>query len=124
MLIEREVPLQRLREMARQAAAGQGATALVIGEAGIGKSALLREFAAGLDSGYLVLQGGCEDLFTPRALGPLRDMAPLLGEALAGMLDGAAGSDRLFPRLLAWLANAPATSVPITRAAPTARGIR
>ncbi|KQV47495.1 MULTISPECIES: AAA family ATPase [unclassified Duganella] len=110
MLIERELPLQRLREMARQAAAGQGATALVIGEAGIGKSSLLKEFAAGLGAGYQVLQGGCEDLFTPRALGPLRDMAPLLGDGLAALLDGE-GSDRLFPRLLAWLAGARATTV-------------
>ena len=94
-----------------QAAAGQGATALVLGEAGIGKSSLLKEFAAGLGAGYQVLQGGCEDLFTPRALGPLRDMAPLLGDGLADLLDGEAGSDRLFPRLLAWLAGAPATTV-------------
>jgi len=111
MLIEREVPLQRLREMARQAAAGQGATALVMGEAGIGKSSLLKAFAAGLAPGYRVLQGGCEDLFTPRALGPLRDMAPQLDPGLAGLLDGAAGSERLFPALLAWLAAAPATTV-------------
>jgi len=111
MLIEREVPLQRLREMATQAAAGQGATALVLGEAGIGKSSLLKEFAAGLGAGYQVLQGGCEDLFTPRALGPLRDMAPLLDEGVAALLDGEAGSDRLFPKLLAWLAGAPATTV-------------
>ena len=111
MLIERDVPLQRLREMAKQAAAGQGAIALVIGEAGIGKSSLLREFAAGLGAGFRLLQGGCEDLFTPRALGPLRDMAPQLGAGLAELLDGAAGSDLLFPRLLAWLAGASAPTV-------------
>ncbi|MTW11803.1 AAA family ATPase, partial [Pseudoduganella eburnea] len=110
MLIEREAPLQRLREMARQAAAGQGGIALVIGEAGIGKSYLLKEFAAGLGAGYQVLQGGCEDLFTPRALGPLRDMAPRLGSEFAGLLDGA-GSERLFPKLLAWLAGARSATV-------------
>jgi DNA-binding CsgD family transcriptional regulator/Tfp pilus assembly protein PilF len=111
MLIERDVPLERLREMARQAAAGRGASVLVMGEAGVGKSSLLQAFTAGLGPGYQVLQGGCEDLFTPRALGPLRDMAPRLGAGLAALLDGVAGSERLFPELLAWLAGAPATTV-------------
>lgn len=106
MLIERELPLERLRELARQAAAGQGALALVMGEAGIGKSSLLRAFSAGLDGSFQVLQGGCEDLFTPRALGPLRDMAPAMGVELARLLDGEAGGGALFPRLLAWLAAA------------------
>ena len=111
MLIEREAPLQRLQEIARQAAAGQGGVALVIGEAGIGKSSLLKEFAARLGDGYQVLQGGCEDLFTPRALGPLRDMASRLGAEISGLLDGADGGARLFPKLLAWLASAPAATV-------------
>lgn len=112
MLIEREQSLQRLQELARQAAAGQGAITLVSGEAGIGKSCLLKEFTSGLGAGYQVLQGGCEDLYTPRALGPWRDMAPQLGPELAALLDGtAAGSARLFPQLLAWLAGAPGTTV-------------
>ncbi|XLZ69421.1 AAA family ATPase [Massilia sp. SR12] len=111
MLLERETPWRRLQEMARQAATGQGGVALVSGEAGIGKSCLLKEFTASLGAGYHVLQGGCEDLFTPRVLGPWRDMAPRLGPQLAALLDGAAGSARLFPGLLAWLDDAPGTTV-------------
>lgn len=45
MLLERGTPLQILASLAREAAAGRGRVALIEGKAGIGKTALLREFA-------------------------------------------------------------------------------
>ena len=62
---------------------------LVSGEAGIGKTSLLQEFADGVWSTARVLAGACEDLLTPRPLGPFRDMA-----RDAGGLAGLAGDDR------------------------------
>ncbi len=55
----------------RRAAAGHGSTVLLEGEAGIGKTSLLQEFAERADKGCRVLWGWCEALFTPRPLGPL-----------------------------------------------------
>ena len=49
-----------------------GRVALISGEAGIGKTSLLREFAAAQNKTARVLWGGCEALFTPHPLAPLR----------------------------------------------------
>ena len=47
---------------------------LVRGEAGIGKTALLRAFCAGSAGSARLLWAACDPLFTPRPLGPLLDM--------------------------------------------------
>jgi predicted ATPase len=76
-LLERSGQLATLREAHARAVSGRGVLVLVAGEAGGGKTALLRhaaaEFAA---SGARVLSGGCDPLFAPRPLGPFLDMAP------------------------------------------------
>lgn len=75
MLLERSGPLGTLRAAAAQVAAtSRGATALVSGEAGVGKTALLREFCSRLDGSARVLWTTCDSLFTPRPLGPLLDL--------------------------------------------------
>lgn len=102
MLIERDIQLDLLRNLALQAVAGGGTSALILGEAGIGKTTLLREFVARLDPGFLILQGACEDLFAPRVLGPLWDMAPALGPEFYALLEDA-DPGRLFPKFLAML---------------------
>jgi hypothetical protein len=48
VLLERDLPLSLLAEYADQARQGTGRVVLVAGEAGVGKSALLEQFAAGL----------------------------------------------------------------------------
>ncbi|MGK9166079.1 AAA family ATPase [Inquilinus limosus] len=111
MLIEREEPLDRLLGLARRAAAGHGGTVVLSGEAGIGKTALLQEFTRRLGPGHRVLWGGSEALFTPRALGPLQDMAHALGPRVAALLDGTAAPERLFPALLNTLQEAPDTTI-------------
>ena len=96
MLLERDQPLQTLASLAHSAAAGRGAIALIEGEAGIGKTALLREFAQRLGPECRVLWGGCEALFAPRPLGPLEDIAGELGPRVVALLDDAAAPSRLF----------------------------
>jgi DNA-binding CsgD family transcriptional regulator len=54
---------------------GRGHVVLVRGEAGIGKTALLRHFCAGLPRGVRPFWSACDPLFTPRPLGPLLDLA-------------------------------------------------
>ncbi|MDK1481091.1 AAA family ATPase, partial [Sinorhizobium sp. 6-117] len=100
MLLDREGPLEALLSAVRSAAAGRGSAVLLEGEAGIGKTALLREFAEHVDKGRRVLWGWCEALFTPCPLGPLQDMRELLDPRVAALLDQAAPPERLFPALL------------------------
>ena len=59
---------------------------LVSGEAGIGKTSLVRAFLRAAAHRATVLQGACDDLLTPRALGPLRDAARTRGGPLAAAL--------------------------------------
>ena len=58
----------------------------VVGEAGIGKSTLMRSFADDIAGGAPVMITGCDDLLTPRPLGPIRDLLDQLPESLQGEL--------------------------------------
>jgi DNA-binding CsgD family transcriptional regulator/tetratricopeptide (TPR) repeat protein len=76
-LLERDTHLAELAAVLRDATTGQGSVVLVTGEAGAGKTALVREFAAAHEHAR-VLWGLCDELITPRPLGPFRDMFPWL----------------------------------------------
>lgn len=84
-LVERDEPLTELLDLLSAAEAGRGSVVLVRGEAGIGKTALVRAFTERMADRASVLWGGCDDLLTARPLGPLRDIAATdreLAEAL------------------------------------------
>jgi DNA-binding CsgD family transcriptional regulator len=102
-LLERELPLASLADYADQARQGAGRLVLVAGEAGVGKSALLDQFAAGL-AGARWCWGACDGLFTPRPLGAFVDIAGQLGGDLAGLYRTQAARDELFGALLGELA--------------------
>lgn len=88
-LLEREAVLDRLGEQLEQALAGRGRLVLLSGEAGVGKSAAVRELCARAE-GVRVLAGACDPLFTPRPLGPFQDMGVAVGgapEVVAAILD-------------------------------------
>src|SRR5262245_26569734 len=70
-----------------EAASGHGRLVLVGGEAGVGKTSLVRRFTQGLPRGVRVLWGGCDPLSLPRPLGPLLDVAPALGHEFQRLLD-------------------------------------
>jgi len=73
-LVERDTLLQQLADRLRCAAAGAGHVALVAGEAGIGKTSLLRALRARSDAAR-VWWGACDALQTPHPLAPLHDVA-------------------------------------------------
>ena len=72
----------------------QGRIVVIRGEAGIGKTALLSQFCAGLNGSVRVLWAACDPLFTPQPLGPLLDVAETAGGDLAARArDGARPHD-------------------------------
>jgi hypothetical protein len=73
MLLERELTLEALMQAVREAAEGRGSVALVTGEAGIGKTSLVRAFAARAAGSARLRLSACDDLMASRTLGPLRD---------------------------------------------------
>jgi DNA-binding CsgD family transcriptional regulator/tetratricopeptide (TPR) repeat protein len=97
-LLERDHPLAVLRDRARGASGGRGSVVLVAGEAGIGKTVLLRALAE--EPPAPVLWGMCDPLSTPRPLGPLRDVAAALGPDVTTALREAAARHEIFAAAL------------------------
>jgi DNA-binding CsgD family transcriptional regulator/tetratricopeptide (TPR) repeat protein len=103
-LLERSEQLKVLRSRLADASHGAGGQViLVAGEAGIGKTALLREFCGSAGDPVRVLWAGCDPLFTPRPLGPLQDVAVDAGGSLAAYLVDSASSFDVATGLLAEL---------------------
>jgi DNA-binding CsgD family transcriptional regulator/tetratricopeptide (TPR) repeat protein len=105
VLLERQDELAAMVAAVAAARRGRGTVVLVSGEAGIGKSALLRRFLDEVAADVRVLFGACDDLLAPRALGPLRDAARGTGGPLERALDGPV--EGVFPAVLAQLSGAP-----------------
>ncbi len=85
MLLEREKELGSLVDLLAGVGSSGGKVVLVRGEAGIGKSILVREFVEGHADEAHVLFGSCDDLLTPQPLGPFWEIAreeSSLGEPL------------------------------------------
>src|SRR5262249_44540283 len=86
-LLERERELAVLADAFANVESGSGGMlVLVRGEAGVGKTGLLRQFRAQQADEPLILWGACDPLFTPRPLGPLLDIAEGLGGDFAQAL--------------------------------------
>ena len=96
--IGREHLLQQLSAISQEVQAGRGTTVLLQGEAGIGKSRLLDEFASQLIAGslpWIVLQGACspfDELLSP---GPF--LEALQNETVGEVTSILAGPDRGVP---------------------------
>jgi predicted ATPase len=91
-LIERESELSTLSTYLENIRTGAGTLALVGGEAGAGKSALVSAF---LDEvAVRIAAGSCDGLSTPRPLGPIIEIAAQLE------VDSALPRDELFAAIL------------------------
>jgi DNA-binding CsgD family transcriptional regulator len=99
-LVERDVELAALVASVGAAASGEGSAMLVLGEAGIGKTSLIREFLRSLEGDVHVLMGTCDDLLTPRTFGPLRDAAARAGGPLAAAFSGEPDRESVYRSLL------------------------
>ena len=99
-LVERDAELAALVGSVDAAAAGEGSAMLVLGEAGIGKTTLIREFLRSVEGNVRVLMGTCDDLLTPRTFGPLRDAAAAVGGPLAAAFSGEPDRESVYRALL------------------------
>jgi DNA-binding CsgD family transcriptional regulator/tetratricopeptide (TPR) repeat protein len=108
-LIERESQLAALHQYGREASQGQGRLVLISGEAGVGKSILIEEFARNLQTRWL--WAACDGLFTPAALGPLLDIASQLDGELLRLCRAEAMRDQLYGALRHQLSDLPAFTV-------------
>jgi DNA-binding CsgD family transcriptional regulator len=99
-LLERESELASFAGAVDAAGRGEGSVVLISGEAGIGKTSLLSEVVLRAQGKARVLVGACDDLLTPRTLGPFRDMS--LGDAspLRRALDRGADRDAVFTAVI------------------------
>jgi DNA-binding CsgD family transcriptional regulator len=87
ILVERDQVLGRLTDLLGQASDGRGRLALIRGEAGIGKTTVVKEFVVANDDVH-VMWGGCDDLMAARPLGPFWDMALAEPAMLASLESG------------------------------------
>src|SRR2546430_11356156 len=65
----------------------RGRVLLIGGEAGVGKTALLRRFCDDRPGAARLLWGACDALFTPRPLGPFADIAESTGGELEELVE-------------------------------------
>jgi DNA-binding CsgD family transcriptional regulator/tetratricopeptide (TPR) repeat protein len=90
-LLEREELLSALSASFADAAERRGGLVLLAGEAGVGKTAVVRRFCEEHEAQADIWSGDCEPLFSPRPLAPFRQAAAAGGgphEVVAELLRG------------------------------------
>jgi DNA-binding CsgD family transcriptional regulator len=89
-LLERGEEIERLKSwLAEVQEDSAGRLVFVAGEAGVGKTAMLRHFCETQPASTRILWGSCEGLLTPAPLGPLLDIAEVTGGELAELVESA-----------------------------------
>jgi DNA-binding CsgD family transcriptional regulator/tetratricopeptide (TPR) repeat protein len=93
-LLEREGAVALLEQALVATRTGGGSLVFVSGDAGVGKTALVRAFCSHSAREARVLVGACDGLRTPRPLGPFADIARMTGGRLGQLVSegGTGGS--------------------------------
>jgi predicted ATPase len=99
-LLERDQEVAALAALLDESVSGQGRVAVISGEAGIGKTALVEHVIACAPTSVRALWGACEALFAPCPLGPLFDIAHHLPPTIRASLEGDAPRATLFAAVL------------------------
>ena len=103
MLLEREHQLRALEDLLADAHAGHGHLALLGGEAGVGKSALVtalaRQVSDTAGGAFRVRRGACDDLTTAAPLGPVIEALP----EVEPLLEGTVSRPTLLRRVRYWV---------------------
>jgi DNA-binding CsgD family transcriptional regulator/tetratricopeptide (TPR) repeat protein len=98
-ILERDAELSVLATAVREAAGRRGSVVLIMGEAGIGKSSLVGALRSHLPAEGRLLVGYCDDLATPRTLGPFRDLVGSVGTELSRAVTDGSDRDRVLSAL-------------------------
>ncbi len=106
-LLERSAPLNEAKHALERLQAGESGVLVVMGEAGVGKSSLLRAALAAAPPGIRVLRGACDDLVAANPLGPVREAT--VGLPVAAVIE--AGRPEGVPVALAELFAGPPPTV-------------
>ncbi|HTK22705.1 MAG TPA: AAA family ATPase [Gaiella sp.] len=106
-LLERDDVLARLTEAYDNAIAGRGRLVLLAGEAGVGKTVLVRRLSDELPHTAATLRGGCDPLHTPRPLGPFLELADAAPSPLAEAIEAGGGAHDIATALLVSANEAP-----------------
>ncbi len=99
-LLERQSQLEALARLLREAGTSAGKIALVSGEAGAGKSALVEHFAQQASRTARVLWGHSDALQTSRVLGPVNELLAGMSLQRGARPESDLSREQLFSRLL------------------------
>ena len=99
-LIERDDSLSSLRAGFKKASSGEGHCFFIMGEAGIGKTSLVRAFLKETDTQSTHFVGACDSLFTPRPLAPLYDLASQINHEWVSEIQNSSSKSELFTRFV------------------------
>ena len=106
-LIERDNFLSALDSGFREAASGEGYCFFIMGEAGIGKTSLVKAFLKKTEEESIQYIGACDSLFTPRPLGPLYDLALQINGNWINEIHSVSSRAELFSRFIQELTQKP-----------------
>jgi len=95
-LFERESFLALLDKQFRETSSGEGHCFFITGDAGIGKTSLVKEFLKQVERVSIQYTGSCDLLFTPRPLAPLYDIASQIKGDLLEKISSISSRPELF----------------------------
>ncbi|HCY77624.1 MAG TPA: hypothetical protein DHV28_17060 [Ignavibacteriales bacterium] len=104
-LLERDQFISDLSALFETVQTGNGTVVAISGEAGIGKTSLVEFFTSTIIEHKKILWGSCDDLFTPRPLAPLYDIASQLNNKIIDQLDSGLPRPSIFSILLKEIQN-------------------